>query len=293
MKVLISGARGLIATELIGQLKALGHTPISLVRSRPAGEYEIFIDAKTGDFDAASMEEIDAVVNLAGATTGRIPWTKKYMREIVDSRIETTKVLVAAINQAKNKPRVLVSGSASGIYGDRGDELLTENSGRGDGFLADLAHSWEEEANRAQTRVVNLRTTMVFSKRLGALGKLLPLIKLGIGGPLGSGKQWWAWITVEDQARAIIHLIESNESGAFNITAPEPATCEQIIRGLGKALHRPTILKVPAWAMRLLVGVAADELLLCSQKMSAEKLLGTGFKFNQPTLEEGISYVVS
>lgn len=293
MKVLISGARGLIATELIAQLKALGHTPISLVRSRPAGENEIFIDAKTGDFDAASMEEIDAVVNLAGATTGRIPWTKRYMREIVDSRIETTKVLVAAINQAKNKPKVLVSGSASGIYGDRGDELLTENSGRGDGFLADLAHAWEEEANRAQTRVVNLRTTMVFSKRLGALGKLLPLIKLGIGGPLGSGKQWWAWITVEDQARAIIHLIESNESGAFNITAPEPATCEQIIRGLGKALHRPTILKVPAWAMRLLVGVAADELLLCSQKMSAEKLLGTGFKFNQPTLEEGISYVVS
>jgi uncharacterized protein (TIGR01777 family) len=293
MKVLISGARGLIATELIAQLKALGHTPISLVRSRPAGENEIFIDAKTGEFDAASMEEIDAVVNLAGATTGRIPWTKKYMREIVDSRIETTKVLVAAINQAKNKPKVLVSGSASGIYGDRGDELLTENSGRGDGFLADLAHSWEEEANRAQTRVVNLRTTMVFSKRLGALGKLLPLIKLGIGGPLGSGKQWWAWITVEDQARAIIHLIESNESGAFNITAPEPATCEQIIRGLGKALHRPTRLKVPAWAMRLLVGVAADELLLCSQKMSAEKLLGTGFKFNRPTLEEGISYVVS
>ena len=293
MKVLISGAKGLIATELIAQLKALGHTPISLVRSRPAGENEIFIDAKTGDFDAASMEEIDAVVNLAGATTGRIPWTKKYMRELVDSRIETTKVLVAAINLAKNKPKVLVSGSASGIYGDRGDELLTENSGRGDGFLADLAHAWEEEANRAQTRVVNLRTTMVFSKRLGALGKLLPLIKLGIGGPLGSGKQWWAWITVEDQARAIIHLIESNESGAFNITAPEPATCEQIIRGLGKALHRPTILKVPAWAMRLLVGVAADELLLCSQKMSAEKLLGPGFKFNQPTLEEGISYVVS
>ena len=293
MKVLIAGARGLIATELISQLKALGHTPISLVRSRPAGENEIFIDAKTGDFDAVIMEEIDAVVNLAGATTGRIPWTKKYMREIVDSRIETTKVLVAAINQAKDKPKVLVSGSASGIYGDRGDELLTENSGRGDGFLADLAHSWEEEANRAQTRVVNLRTTMVFSKRLGALGKLLPLIKLGIGGPLGSGKQWWAWITVEDQARAIIHLIESNESGPFNITAPEPATCEQIIRGLGKALHRPTILKVPAWAMRLLVGVAADELLLCSQKMSAEKLLGTGFKFNQPTLEEGISYVVS
>ena len=134
---------------------------------------------------------------------------------------------------------------------------------------------------------------MVFSKRLGALGKLLPLIKMFIGGPLGSGKQWWAWITVEDQARAIIHLIDSNESGPFNITAPEPATCKDIISGLGRALNRPTWLRVPAWAMRLLIGVAADELLLCSQKMSAEKLLATGFSFNQPTLKSGIDYVVS
>lgn len=293
MKVLISGAKGLIATELISQLQALGHTPIRLVRTKPAGSGEAYIDAKNKEFDASIMEEIDAVVNLAGATTGRIPWTKKYMQEIVDSRIETTKLLVSAINGAKNKPKVLVSGSASGIYGDRGDELLTEESSRGTGFLADLAYSWEAEANKAKTRVINLRTTMVFSKRLGALGKLLPLIKMFIGGPLGSGKQWWAWITVEDQARAIIHLIDSNESGPFNITAPEPATCKDIISGLGRALHRPTWLRVPAWAMRLLIGVAADELLLCSQKMSAEKLLATGFSFNQPTLKSGIDYVVS
>ena len=293
MKVLISGAKGLIATELISQLQALGHTPIRLVRTKPAGSGEVFIDAKNKEFDASIMEEIDAVVNLAGATTGRIPWTKKYMQEIVDSRIETTKLLVSAINGAKNKPKVLVSGSASGIYGDRGDELLTEESSRGTGFLADLAYSWEAEANKAKTRVINLRTTMVFSKRLGALGKLLPLIKMFIGGPLGSGKQWWAWITVEDQARAIIHLIDSNESGPFNITAPEPATCKDIISGLGRALHRPTWLRVPAWAMRVLIGVAADELLLCSQKMSAEKLLATGFSFNQPTLKSGIDYVVS
>jgi uncharacterized protein (TIGR01777 family) len=293
MKVLISGAKGLIATELISQLQALGHTPIRLVRTKPGGSGEVFIDAKNKEFDASIMEEIDAVVNLAGATTGRIPWTKKYMQEIVDSRIETTKLLVSAINGAKHKPKVLVSGSASGIYGDRGDELLTEESSRGTGFLADLAYSWEAEANKAKTRVINLRTTMVFSKRLGALGKLLPLIKMFIGGPLGSGKQWWAWITVEDQARAIIHLIDSNESGPFNITAPEPATCKDIISGLGKALRRPTWLRVPAWAMRLLIGVAADELLLCSQKMSAEKLLATGFSFNQPTLKSGIDYVVS
>jgi hypothetical protein len=189
---------------------------------------------------------------------------------------------------------VLISGSASGIYGDRGDELLDENAGKGEGFLSDLAFAWEEEANKAKTRVVLIRTTMVMSKKLGALGKLLPLIKLGVGGPLGSGKQWWAWISLEDQARAIIHLIENQKAnGAFNITAPEPATCEQIVHALGKALHRPTFFRVPAWLMNLVIGVAAKELLLCSQKMSAEKLISSGYKFNHPTLRGVVEYVVS
>lgn len=235
MRVLISGATGLIATELAKQLKALGHTPISLVRRQPVGPDEVFIDAQTGQFDQSVMNTIDAVVNLAGATTGKIPWTKKYMREIVDSRLKTTRLLVQAINQASNPPKVMISGSASGIYGDRGDEWLDEESGKGTGFLSDLAFQWEREALNAKTRVVLIRTTMVMSKKLGALGKLLPLIKLGVGGPLGSGKQWWAWISLEDQARAIIHLIENQTAqGAFNITAPEPATCEQIIQHLAR-----------------------------------------------------------
>ena len=294
MRVLISGATGLIATELAKQLRAKGHTPVSLVRREPRNKDEVFINADLGEFDPSVMNSIDAVVNLAGATTGKIPWTKKYMREIVDSRLNTTRVLVSAINQASNPPKVLISGSASGIYGDRGDQWLDEDSGKGTGFLSDLAFEWEQEALKAKTRVVLVRTTMVMSKKLGALGKLLPLIKLGVGGPLGSGKQWWAWISLEDQARAIIHLIENDQaSGPFNITAPEPATCEQIVHALGKALHRPTIFRVPAWLMKLVIGVAAEELLLCSQKMSAEKLIKSGYKFNHPTLREVVEYVVS
>lgn len=294
MRVLISGATGLIGTELAKQLSALGHTPVTLVRREPRNDNEVFIDADRGIFDSTVMNSIDAVVNLAGATTGRIPWTKKYMREIIDSRLKTTRVLVDAINSATTKPKVLVSGSASGIYGDRGDEMLDENSGKGSGFLSDLAFEWEQEARKANTRVVLIRTTMVMSKRLGALGKLLPLIKLGVGGPLGSGKQWWAWISLEDQARAIIHLIEKQDAqGPYNLTAPQPATCEEIIHALGKALHRPTFLRVPSWAMKLLIGIAAEELLLCSQKMSAEKLISSGYKFNHPTLREVVEYVVS
>jgi uncharacterized protein (TIGR01777 family) len=294
VRVLISGATGLIGTELAKQLTDLGHTPVRLVRRKPTGENEVFIDAAKGELDFSVMNSIDAVVNLAGATTGKIPWTKKYMKEIVDSRLDTTRLLVEAINSASNPPKVLISGSASGIYGDRGDEWLDESSTKGEGFLSDLAFAWEEEAKRAKTRVVLIRTTMVMSKKLGALGKLIPLIKLGVGGPLGSGKQWWAWVSLEDQARAIIHLIENQQAtGAFNITAPEPATCEQIIHALGKALRRPTFFRVPAWLMNLVIGIAARELLLCSQKMSAEKLISSGYKFNHPTLREVVEYVVS
>lgn len=294
MRVLISGATGLIGTELRKQLSAAGHTAISLTRKPNPGPNQVYYNPKAQGIDSGALDGIDAVVNLAGATTGKIPWTKKYMQEIIDSRIQTTQLLVKAINQAANPPKVLISGSASGIYGDRGDELLHEDSGKGTGFLSDLANDWEQEALKAKTRVVLVRTTMVMSKKLGALGKLLPLIRLGLGGPLGSGKQWWAWISVEDEARAIIHLIENEQAeGPYNLTAPEPATCEQIIRALGKRLRRPTLLRVPAWAMKLLIGVAAEELLLCSQKMTADRLLSTGYKFNHPTLGEAVEYVVS
>ncbi len=294
MKVLISGASGLVGTELTKQLKALGHTPLRLTRSTPKSDDEIFWNPAKGDLDPSVMEQVDAVVNMAGATTGKIPWTKKYMAEIVSSRLDSTNTLVQAINAASNKPKVLVSGSASGIYGDRGDEWLDEESSKGEGFLSDLAFKWEEAAKKAETRVVLVRTTLVMSKKLGALGKLMPLLKLGIAGPLGSGKQWWAWISLEDQARAIIHLIENETcSGPYNLTAPEPATCAEMIHELGRQLRRPTLLRVPAFAMRLLIGIAADELLLCSQKMKSHRLTSSGFEFKHPTLRESVGYVLS
>jgi uncharacterized protein (TIGR01777 family) len=294
VKVLISGASGLIGTELNAQLKAQGHQVVRLVRRAAQSSEELSWSPGKAALDPASLSDIDAVINLAGATTGKIPWTKKYEKELIASRLDSTKTLVDAINACPTPPKVLISGSASGIYGDQGDAWLDESSPKGEGFLADLAYQWEEEAKLAKTRVVLVRTTMVMSKKLGALGKLLPLIKLGIGGALGSGKQWWAWISLEDEARAIIHLIENESaSGAYNLTAPEPATCEQIIKELGRQLHRPTLIKVPAFAMRLLIGKAADELLLCSQKMKSHRLEKTGFVFKHPTLTESVGYVLN
>jgi uncharacterized protein (TIGR01777 family) len=294
MRVLISGASGLVGTEVYRQLKDAGHVPIKLVRRKAKASDEISWSPARLELDPEVMESIDAVVNLAGATTGRIPWTKNYKKQIVYSRINSTKTLVAAINSAKNPPEVLVSGSASGFYGEGGSAWLSETSPKGEGFLSDLANSWEIEASKARTRVVLVRTTLVMSRRLGALGKLLPIIKLGIGGALGSGKQFWAWINLVDEAAAIIHLINtSSAEGPYNLTAPEPATCEQMIHALGKQLGRPTWFRVPAFAMRILIGEAAQELLLVSQKMTATKLLTSGFRFKYPDLDSSVRWVVS
>lgn len=296
MRVLISGASGLVGSEVARQLKAAGHEPIKLVRRVATGPNEVQWNPATGLIPAELMDNIDAVVNMAGATTGKIPWTKKYKQEIVASRIDSTRTLVKAMAAAKNPPKVFVSGSASGFYGDCGDQLLTENAPKGSGFLSDLANDWEQEALKAPkgVRVVLARTTMVMSRKLGALGRLLPLIKLGVGGPLGSGKQWWAWISQVDEAAAIIHLINTpSASGAFNLTAPQPATCKDIVVELAKELKRPAIVPVPAFALKLLLGEAATELLLCSQNMSADKLLATGFKFKHESLKSAAAWVVS
>jgi uncharacterized protein (TIGR01777 family) len=294
MRVLVSGASGLVGTEVIRQLKAQGHEPLRLVRWKAASADEVEWNPASGFIQDGIMETIDAVVNMAGATTGKIPWTAKYKEEIVNSRLDSTRTLVNAMKASKKKPSVMVSGSASGFYGDSGQKILTESDPKGKGFLSDLAHAWEQEALKAPTevRVVLARTTMVMSRKLGALGRLLPLIKMGVGGPLGSGKQWWAWISLPDEAAAIIHLINTpSASGAYNLTAPEAATCGQIVKALANDLHRPSIVAVPAFAMKALIGEAAVELLLCSQNMSANRLLSTGFKFQHPTLVEASAWV--
>jgi len=295
MRVLISGATGLVGSEVARQLIAAGHQPLRLVRRKALSTDEVEWDPSRGYLYEGIMETVDAVVNMAGATTGKIPWTRKYKLEIVHSRINSTRTLVSAIAAAKNPPKVFVSGSASGFYGDCGNQLLTEESPKGTGFLSDLASEWEQEALKAPAgvRVILARTTMVMSKQLGALGRLIPLIKLGLGGPLGNGKQWWAWISQVDEARAILHLIDTpGASGAFNLTAPEPATCGQIVKSLAKQLKRPAIVPVPAFALKLILGEAATELLLCSQNMSAEKLLATGFKFQHGQLEKATKWVL-
>jgi uncharacterized protein (TIGR01777 family) len=296
MRVLISGASGLVGTELQSQLTALGHTPVVLVRGEATKPDEVHWNPDTGEFDYTVLETIDAIVNLAGATTGKLPWTKQYKKELIESRLNSTKTLVQAIAKTTNKPKVLVSGSASGIYGDTGDVLLTETASRGEGFLADLATAWEREAMKAPSgvRVVLARTTMVLSREKGALGRLLPILRAGVGGKLGNGKQWWAWISLPDEARAIIHLINTPSAfGPYNLTAPEPATCKQLIKELGKALKKPTLIPVPAFALKLVFREGAQELLLCSQKMSADRLLSTGFVFNHPTLKGACEWVVA
>lgn len=287
MKVLISGASGLVATELISQIEARGDVAVRLVRRKSQDPNEIEWDPRTGYLSPNALDGIDAVVNLAGATTGKLPWTRKYKLELVQSRLYSTKTLVDAMNAAEVKPKVFVSGSASGFYGEGGSRLLTESDSAGRGFLADLASRWEQTAAGVDSsvRLVLIRTTMVLSRERGALGRLLPLIRAGVGGPLGNGKQYWAWISVVDEAAAILHLIDTpNASGPFNLTAPEPATCRQLVTALGNALRRPTLIPVPAFALKLAFGEAAQELLLCSQNMSAEKLLSSGFVFSHPTL---------
>ena len=295
MRILVSGASGLIGSAFAEHMRAKGHTVVALVRREARSANEISWAPGREPLQAGVIDTFDAVVNLAGATTGKLPWTKKYMRELIDSRIDSTRTLVEAMRSANQRPKVFVSGSASGFYGDTGTANAKESDPKGAGFLSDLAAKWEQVANAAPSdvRVVTIRTTMVMSRKKGALGRLLPLIRMGVGGRLGSGKQWWAFISLTAEVRAIEPLIEHPAArGPFNLTAPQPATCEELVRSLGKALRRPTILPVPAFALRLAFGGGADELLLCNQKLDASKLLESGFEFTHPTLDAAARWSV-
>lgn len=296
MRVLVTGATGLIGSELVRVLQARGDEVITMVRRTPANESEREWQPDRGYLQPGTLDGVDAIVNLAGATTGKLPWTKKYKDELIWSRVRSTELLVAAIKTAKKKPKVFVSGSASGFYGDTGSGSAVEDDLRGTGFLADLASEWEDAANQAadSTRVCLVRTTMVFSRSKGALGRIIPLLKLGVAGPLGSGKQWWAWISLPDEVRAILHLIDNKKcSGPYNLTAPQAATCTEVMRSLGKAFKRPTIVPVPAFALRIAFGEGADELLLCNQKLSANRLLESGFEFEHADLDSASAWVAA
>ncbi|WP_423463756.1 TIGR01777 family oxidoreductase [Promicromonospora sp. MS192] len=304
MDVVVAGSHGLIGAALVADLVARGDGVRRLVRRGAApsadttdtapGVRDLEWDPRTGELDPATLEGADAVVNLAGAGIGDHRWTAAYKQTLVGSRTTTTSLLARTIARLDTPP-VLVNGSAIGAYGDRGDEVLTEASGRGEDFLAGLVEAWENAtapAADAGGRVVWLRTGLVLAPSGGALGRLLPLLRLGVGGPLGSGRQWWSWITLADEVAAIRHVIGAQDvRGPVNAVAPEPTTNRSVTRALAQALHRPAVLPVPRFALRVAVGEFAGDL-VASQRVVPGVLARTGFAWAHTSPQEAARWVV-
>lgn len=292
--VAITGASGLIGSALADALAADGYRVRRFVRvGRQAGPGDIIWDPVRQVLDQAALAGVDAVVHLAGEPIGQ-RWTTAVRRRIRESRIAGTRLLATSIATLSRPPRVFASGSAMGIYGNRGDEVLFETSAIGRDFLAELAADWEAEADRATpagVRVVKLRTGLVLSPRGGALARLLLPFRLGVGGRVGSGRQWVSWIALSDTVRAIRHLIASDGViGPVNLAAPNPVTNAELASTLGKVLHRPTLIPVPAFALRMAFGEMGEATLLASQRMEPRRLLESGFRFDHPSLESALRY---
>lgn len=289
MRILISGASGFIGTELVSQLEADGHTIIRLVRSQPKNPGESHWSPSSRMIDYGILDGVDAVINLSGASTGRIPWTRGYRKEILDSRVSATQTLAQAMGMAKRPPAVFLSGSAVGYYGDQPAARLTEHSPPGTGFFPDVVTAWESAARVApeQTRVVTFRTGVVVGTG-GAFTPLVPLTKAGLGTRFGTGGQHWPWISLYDEAAAIRHLLASKLDGVVNLAGPTPATSDRITHHLAKRLHRWYPLVVPEGVIRAALGDAGQDLLLSSQKVIPERLLADGFTFRDDTVEQAI-----
>jgi uncharacterized protein (TIGR01777 family) len=290
MKVVIGGASGLIGSALVPALRADGHEVVRLVRREPAGADEIRWDPSTGSLDPSALEGVDAFVNLSGETIGQ-RWTASRRREILDSRVDATSLLARTAAALEPRPRVFVSASAIGIYADNGDEIMTEESEQATGFEADVVRAWEAAADPARDagiRVAALRQAPILSKRGGALARLLLPFKLGVGGRLGSGKQWFSWVALDDVTSAYAHVLARDIGGAVNLSAPNPVTNEQFTKALGKALNRPTLLPVPGFAIRTVFGEMGDEMLLAGKRVLPARLLASGFEFAAPTIDVGL-----
>ena len=284
MRIAITGSSGLIGTALTASLRNDGHVVHPLVR-RTARAGEIAWDPREGSVDTAALHGVDAVVHLAGAGVGDRRWNAAYQQEILQSRVQGTDTIARAVATA-GVP-VLVSGSAIGYYGDTSDRAVDETAARGNGFLAEVVERWEQAAHPALdagVRVAFARTGLVMATQGGAMARMLPLFRLGLGGALGSGRQYWSSISLTDEVRALRFLIESDVRGAFNLTAPEPVTNAAFTRSLARALHRPAILPVPAIALRIAVGGFASEI-LGSQRVLPQRLLGAGFAFEHADVD--------
>jgi uncharacterized protein len=295
-RVAVTGATGLIGSALVETLRREGMTVHRVTRSpAEAGGNDIVWQPRDGRIDTGALEGVAAVVHLAGENVGE-RWTAEKKRRIRESRIDGTGLLARALAGLERPPAVLVSASAVGIYGDRGDEVLDESSATGDGFLAEVGRAWEaatEPAARAGIRVVHARFGVVLSPRGGALNRMLLPFRIGVGGRLGSGRQWMSWISLPDAVRAVrFALDEAAVSGPINVTAPNPATNEEFTRALGRALGRPTLFPAPAMALRLAFGEMADEALLASQRAVPRRLQQADFAFEHPDLDAALDAVL-
>lgn len=290
MNVLISGSSGLVGKHLMRLLRASGHQVTRLVRHDPRSADERSWDPAGGRLDASVLNGVHAVVNLSGDNIAKGRWNDEKKKRILDSRVQTAGLLADTIAAASEKPDVFVSASATGYYGDRGDEVLSESSPSGEGFLPDVCRQWESAAMRAAVRTVLVRFGVILSSEDGALAKMATPFKLGLGGRIGDGKQYWSWVTIDDVVRAILFAITNKSlSGPVNVVAPQPVTNAEFTRVLGSVVHRPTIFPMPAFAARLALGEMADQLLLASARVVPSKLQAAGYEFLHPDLKGGLT----
>jgi len=297
MLVAVTGASGLIGTAVVRRLRAEGHQVLRLTRSRPSGPDQLQWDPMAGRLDPDALAKADAVVHLAARNIGdRLRWTAATKRDILQTRVEGTGLVAGTMAGLSLGPRVLVCASGVGFYGDRGDEVLTEASSGGRGFLADVVRRWEEAADPARAaglRVVHLRTGPVQTAAGAGLPKQALMFRLGIGGRLGSGRQWLSWISLDDIAGAYLHALTREDlDGPVNAVAPNPVTNAEFTATLARVLHRPAVLHVPAFGPRLVLGEAADELLFVSQRARPARLLATGYRFQFPELEPALRHTL-
>ena len=289
-RIAVTGASGLIGTALVGYLKSQGHTVQRLVRRAAVSSEEITWDPIAGTVDMDALAGVDAVIHLAGAGVSDKRWTKKYKSEILNSRLLGTTTIAKAV--AIVKPQVFISASAIGWYGESGNRAVIESDRVGDDFLAAVCHEWESAADLAgDVRTVKLRTGLVLDPTGGALGKMLPLFRFGLGGKLSNGKQWWSWITLHDQIRAIAFLLENKVSGPVNLTSPNPVTNSEFTAGLARAMHRPALFPVPAIALKIVLGGFSAEV-LGSKKVMPQVLTESGFTFDYPHISSALEKLV-
>jgi uncharacterized protein (TIGR01777 family) len=291
MRVAVTGASGLIGGALVPHLRGQGHDVLRLVRRAPALPDEVQWDPMAGTVDLAGLAGVDGVVHLAGAGVGDHRWTEAYKAEIRDSRVRGTDTIARAMAQLDPRPAVLVSASGIGFYGDTGDTAVDEEAPGGSGFLAEVVRAWEAAADPARAagiRVVHPRTGLVVAGRGGAWGRLWPIFKLGGGGRLGSGRQWWSFVSLRDQLAGLTFLLEHLE-GPVNLTAPNPATNAEVTAAMGRLLRRPTLLPVPAKALELVLGEFSSEVLGSARVLPA-RLQASGFQFRDPTIDAALAY---